>query len=217
MLGKVMHVLGVVGACALTIPIARTSSCISPPEMTRLSGPVIACVGPSADAGGKAEALDPRDALKELGSLLEQVKLVWTEGGGWSPEERAERRRELVTTYVRVFAPAVAFSGVQLGVSLGTFGTVLVLLQSSGRGYPDLLNLSQGVPLLDSALGKIDPSLGNGAIALLVVEVLAPLLIGISLAAAPSATQSLQQWLEARDLDADGINARIEKVLDDTQ
>ena len=45
-------------------------------------------------------------------------------------------------------------------------------------------------------------------------EALGPLLIGAAVGLAPAATGALQQRLEAADLDADGLNARIEGLLD---
>ena len=38
------------------------------------------------------EPIDPRKAVEEVGVLLEEVKLLWTEGSTWSPEERCRHR-----------------------------------------------------------------------------------------------------------------------------
>jgi hypothetical protein len=56
---------------------------------------------------------------------------------------------------------------------------------------------AQGIPPVASALEQIDPSLGNAAIALLIVELLGPALIAIALAAAPRASASLKEQLNA--------------------
>ena len=171
---------------------------------------------PHASAGSDDQPIDPRRALEEFGSLIEQVKELNSKWKGWSPDERAERRRAVVSTYVRVFAPAVAFSAVQLGLSLGAFAIILLGLTVSGRGYADVAALCEAVPFLASALEKLDPTLGNSAIALLAVELSAPALIGAALLAAPGATKSLEEQLASRGLDADGLNARIERLLGET-
>jgi len=162
------------------------------------------------------KALDPREAIKELGSLVEQVQELWRDGSSWSTEEKIDRRRQLVTTYVRVFAPAVAFSAVQLSLSFGVLAIILLALQLTNHGYADLEAWTQAIPPLHGAVEKLDPALGNGAIALLAVELLGPAIIAIALLAAPPATQALQQRLKAAGLDADGLNDRIEAVLEAT-
>ena len=138
------------------------------------------------------EVVDPRQAVQQLGSLLEQVKDVWTEGKSWSAEERVARRRQIVSTYVSVFAPAMAFSGVQLALSISAFLLALLGLSISGRGYADVVQLCGGIPVLQGMLEQLDPSWGNAAIALLAVEASAPLLLAAALAASPPATRALQ-------------------------
>ena len=87
----------------------------------------------------------------------------------------------------------------------------------SGRGYADVAGLLAGAPLLGDAVAKVDPSWGNIAVALAVVEVTAPvLLLPLSLIATPAATQALQTQLTELGLDADGLNKRIEEVLERT-
>lgn len=180
---------------------------LSPVKLPRL-GPPVACA-PTGE-------LDPKQALAELGGLVEQVKEVWTEGKSWSVEQRAERRRALVASYVRVFAPALAFSGVQLSLTLGAFVVALLSLSVSGRGYDDILGLADGLPPVRDALGSIDSSWGNAAIALLLVELAAPLLIPVAATLTPAATGKLRAQLGEWNLDEDGLNARIEAVLDRT-
>jgi len=69
---------------------------------------------------------------------------------------------------------------------------------------------------LQVLLDKLDESWGDAAIALLLIEISAPLLIAAALALSPAATTALQGKLLEMNLDADGLNARIEKVLADT-
>ena len=75
---------------------------------------------------------------------------------------------------------------------------------------------SGALPPLRSALEQLDPAWGNAAIALLAVELSAPLLIAATLAATPAATANLQAQLTEWNLDAEGLNARIEEVLEKT-
>ena len=160
--------------------------------------------------------IDPKEALAELGELVEQIKVLWTEGKTWDAETRTEKRRGIVSTYVRVFAPAMAFSGTQLGLTLGAFSLFLIVLGVTGLGFDALQEASAGVPLLGEALQKVDPAWGNAAIALVLVEVCAPVLIPLAAALTPKATEALSAKLVEWNLDADGLNARIEKVLQDT-
>lgn len=171
---------------------------------------------PAASVAPGDEPIDPRRALEEFGSLLGQVKELNSEWKNWTPDERSERRRAVVSTYVRVFAPAVAFSGVQLGISLAALALVLSGLNLSGRGYADVAALCEPVPFLRGALEKLDPTLGNAAIALLAVELSAPALIAAALLFAPAATRALEARLSTWNLDADGLNERIERILGET-
>lgn len=132
------------------------------------------------------------------------------------PVMARRRRRAIVESYVRVFAPALAFSATQLGLTLAAFFSILLALGISGRGFADVENLAAGLPLLPGLLDKVDPSWGNAAIALVLVEVLAPFLLPVAVAASPPVATALQAKLESWGLDADGLNARIEKVLEDT-
>lgn len=164
----------------------------------------------------KPVQLSPQNAMAEFGPLLEQVKLVWTEGSTWTVEEREQRRRDILEKYVQVFAPALAFSAAQLGLTISLFITVLLALNISGRGFNDLSDALSGLPLLGNLLDKVDPSWGNAAIALVIVEVSAPILIPIAVAVTPGIATSLNTQLEAWGLDAEGLNERIKKVLKDT-
>lgn len=172
---------------------------------------------PTSTAAPESETrrIDPKEALKEFEGLLEQVKAVWTEGKTWDAETRAERRRAIVDQYVRVFAPALAFSGTQLGLSLATYALALAAISASGAGA-ELLSAGAGLPLVGETLGKIDPTLGNAALALVPVELAAPVLIPAAAFLTPKATDALEGWLEEKGWNAEGLNARIEKVLKDT-
>ena len=201
-------------AISLHVTIALLS--FTAPHRCALRGRSRRLCAPTASVGPDDGPIDPRRALEEFGSLIEQVKELNSEWKNWTPEERSERRRTVVSTYVRVFAPAVAFSGVQLGISLGAFALILISLTLSGRGYTDVAALCEPVPFLRSALENLDPTLGNAAIALLAVELCAPALIASALLAAPAATRALEERLSTWNLDADGLNTRIERLLGET-
>ena len=212
-----MHVgllLAILPCCA-SLSVSPT---LRPIKQRTRSRELCACSPLSEPAEVKvpAEPINPKQALEELGELTKQIQVLWSEGKTWTPEQRVERRREIVGTYVRVFAPAMAFSGVQLLLTLGIFAVVLLGLNLSGRGYVDAVELLDGVPFLGDLLQKIEPSWGNAAIALAMVEVLAPVLIPLAALATPAATSSLQAKLTEWGLDADGLNKKIEDLLERT-
>jgi len=192
--------LVVAAACGLLLAPAPATRHLAPAPAARHSLPGLPrpCTPLRAGvvAASEEAPLDPRAALDEVGTLLEKVRELWTDGSSWSAEERAVRQRELVDQYFRVFVPAVAFSGVQLGLSLAAFGTLLAALNLSHRGYDDVARLAEAFAPLAPLVDAINPTLGNAAIALAGVELLAPLLIAASLAAAPAAAASLKARLE---------------------
>ena len=115
-----------------------------------------------------------------------------------------------MNSYVRVFAPALALSGVQLGLSFGSFALVLLVLNVSGLGYAQIVDLVADVPLIGGAVSSIDPSWGNAAISLAVVEVInVPLLLPLAATATPAATDALSAKLTEWGFDAEGLNARL--------
>ena len=179
--------------------------CTAPEEISNV---------PASDV--KAEPIDPRKAVEEMGLLMKQVQTMQAEGKTWTPEERTDRRRELVNTYVRVFAPALAFSGTQLALTFGAILFVYGALSVSGRGYNDALALSESFAPLHDAIEGIGPGYGNGAVGFVIVEALGPLLLPVALALTPPSTAALQKKLNSWGLDADGLNRRIEKVLKET-
>lgn len=158
------------------------------------------------------EKIDPKNAMKEFGNLMEMVKEIQTDGPSWSVEKRTEKRRFFVKAYVRVFAPAIAFSGVQLVLTTGAFVTYLLGLSISGIGYTSLQELTSTVPFVGDAISKIGPTFGNSAVALLLAELSAPLLIPIGAIFTPKATESLEGKLAEWGLDADGLNKKLEAL-----
>ena len=125
--------------------------------------PVLSLAEPEVEAAAEspvppAAPMDPRKAVEELGSLVKQIQELWTDGKNWDMEERARRRRAVVNSYVAVFAPAVAFSGVQLTLSIGGFLVFLIGLKISGRGYADIVELSGVLPPLQVGRQLLQPS-----------------------------------------------------------
>ena len=177
------------------------------------AGPLRCPVDPDRPAVSTKPPIDPQAAVAELGKLTGQIQVLWTEGKTWGPEQRATKRSEIVESYVRVFAPALAFSGAQLAISGAVLVAVLLALGVSGRGYADIASLGAGVPLLGDALAQVGPGWGNFAIALLFVELAAPATIPLALLITPAWTESLSGWLTEKGFDADGLNAKIAKAL----
>uniref|UniRef100_A0A7S2IHD4 Uncharacterized protein n=1 Tax=Haptolina brevifila TaxID=156173 RepID=A0A7S2IHD4_9EUKA len=171
---------------------------------------------PAEESTVPAEPIDPRKAVEEMGSLMKQIQTMNENRKNWSPDEMTMRRREVVNTYVRVFAPALAFSGTQLALTFVSIFIVYGALSVSGRGYNDVLALSEGIAPLHNAIEGIGPGYGNGAVGFVIVEALGPLLLPVALALTPRSTIALQEKLNSWDLDGDGLNIRIEKVLRET-
>ena len=78
------------------VPLAPPPSRFAP----RCCAPLDDGLDPSI-AAAVAAPIDPQQAVKELGGLLEQIKELWTEGSTWGAEERIERRRELFRDLAR--------------------------------------------------------------------------------------------------------------------
>ena len=171
------------------------------------------CGAARSTASSRQPAIDPR---KAVGSpAASSSRSCRGPRARRSADERVERRRELINTYVRVRAGArlLGHAGRHLARRLPHRAA---RLQLGGRGYADVYRLSGALPPLRSALEQLDPAWGNAAIALLAVELSAPLLIAATLAATPAATANLQAQLTEWNLDAEGLNARIEEVLEKT-
>jgi hypothetical protein len=130
-------------ALLVLLSASGAASLSAVPLIRPVATPVSAARLTRCAAAGDEEPLDPRKALEEVGDLLQQVKSLWTDGRSWSAAERDQRQRDLVTQYFRVFVPAVAFSAVQLSLSLGMFAISLAALNLSHRGYDDLSRLVQ--------------------------------------------------------------------------
>ena len=104
-----------------------------------------------------------------------------------------------------------------LPASSSTFVLVLLVLNASGLGYAQAVDLLDGVPFIGDALASIDKAWGNAAISLAVVEVInVPVLLPLAAVATPGATEALSAKLTEWGFDADGLNAKIEAVLEKT-
>ena len=142
------------GRAPLLSQRAPVLSLAEPDGEPAAASPVPAAASPVPPAA----PMDPRKAVEEMGSLVKQIQELWTDGKNWDVEERATRRRAVVSSYVAVFAPAMAFSGVQLTLSIGSFLIALLGLKISGRGYADIVELSSGIPPLQVGRQLLQPS-----------------------------------------------------------
>mmetsp|Transcript_9836 Transcript_9836/g.17912 ORF Transcript_9836/g.17912 Transcript_9836/m.17912 type:complete len:258 (-) Transcript_9836:150-923(-) len=156
---------------------------------------------------------DPRQALEQFGSLFSQVQAILTEGSSWDSDELEEKTRELVRSYVDVVVPGLGYAATSLAVYAASFAFVGVVLALSGRGYTDILAAVSGFEPLRDLLEKADPTWGNAAIALVIIELLSPAIIAVTLALTPKTMDSLRTNLDAWGWGEEGIDERVSEML----
>mmetsp|Transcript_15955 Transcript_15955/g.37027 ORF Transcript_15955/g.37027 Transcript_15955/m.37027 type:complete len:212 (-) Transcript_15955:280-915(-) len=156
---------------------------------------------------------DPREALKNFGELYSQLGAIIKDGKTWEREELEVRAQEFAQTYVNVLVPSFAYTGTQFSVFASAWLFSLAGLWASGKGYVDVVAAVGGFSPLRDLLSKVDESWGNAAIALLIVEILSPLLIAASLAATPRVVEALEAKLDEWDLSEKGVSRRVSNFL----
>ena len=157
---------------------------------------------------------DPRKALEQFGSLFSQVQAILTQGNSWDSDTLQAKTEEFVRTYVRVFVPGMGYAVTSWAVYLGTFGLLSISLSLSGRGYNDVLSAASAIqPLEDFLASNIDPTWGNMGISLVGLEVLSPLILGLTLALTPQTIRSLRSNLDNAGWGEDNINDRVAELL----
>ncbi|KAG8468213.1 hypothetical protein KFE25_013296 [Diacronema lutheri] len=131
--------------------------------------------------------------------------------------EGAARRMEIVELFQQVFVPALGFAFANVGVYLAVILCSFAALEVSGVGFEDvrawLLQATGGSPWIVSSVGRLDPKLGNLAIALFAAELAGPLIIAASLALSSSATDAIRSFLASRGLDPRGASEMLERTL----
>jgi len=130
------------------------------------------------------------------------------------PQEAAVIRRDLVESYTKFAVPAASFSIVSLSLFASTFALIYTFLGLSGRGYDDVIGLVSGIDFLKGLLEAVPSKYGNLGITLVLLEVCAPILAASTLALAPKAADALQSKLPEWGLDADGLNRRMDAIVE---
>jgi hypothetical protein len=189
---------------------------VEPPsdkQLEKSDDGINAVVPAEAEASSAYDDGDPRQALEQFGSLFSQVQAIFTEGSTWDSETLEEKTREFVRTYVSVFVPGIGYAATSLAVYVGSFAFVALGLALSGRGYDDVLAAVSGFQPLRELLEKADPSWGNTAIVLLLLEVLSPAILAISLALTPKTMDALRTNLDGWGWGEEGIDDRVAELL----
>lgn len=181
----------------------------SPDELGNTSA-----VAPAASTPPSAyDEGDPRQALEQFGSLFSQVKDIVTEGSSWDSDKLEDKTREFVRSYVGVVVPGLGYVATSVAVYASSFAFVGVALALSGRGYTDILTAVSGFEPLRDLLEKADPTWGNTAIALVILELLSPAIIAVTLALTPKTMDSLRTNLDGWGWGEEGINERVSEML----
>eukprot|EP00467_Chlorarachnion_reptans_P009465 CAMPEP_0114531250 /NCGR_PEP_ID=MMETSP0109-20121206/25947_1 /TAXON_ID=29199 /ORGANISM="Chlorarachnion reptans, Strain CCCM449" /LENGTH=243 /DNA_ID=CAMNT_0001714065 /DNA_START=945 /DNA_END=1676 /DNA_ORIENTATION=+ len=142
-----------------------------------------------------SEMADPQKLLSTVKQLSEKMNEFSTNSQAWTPAEKDAWRAEYSNLVDTVAIPALSFASANLIVSTAFFVAILTLLNKSGRGFEDVTSLIEGIPLfgenISRALAKnLDSGVGNGILALVLVDLLAPLVV----AAAAIITPLLSPW-----------------------
>ncbi|GAB5369625.1 hypothetical protein AAMO2058_001421400 [Amorphochlora amoebiformis] len=142
-----------------------------------------------AEKKASEKAVDPQKAVEALGEIAGKIQEYTDKSSTWTEEDRAQWKSEYETLVQTIAVPALSFTSANLLTSTGVFFAILSALKYSGKGFEDIVTLAGGLPLLgdplQNLLQNVDSSLGNVAIALLAVDILAPLTIPIAAGLTP--------------------------------
>lgn len=130
---------------------------------------------------------------------------------------RKAMQAEIIEMYVEFAVPAVSLALGTFVAFPGAFAVFFTALAVTGRGLPDVQALFASAPdfIADPAanlLDKVDPTLGNAAVAAILVELVSPLLFVSQLALKGKIEPWLRGKLEDWGLDAKGLLARLERI-----
>mmetsp|Transcript_28215 Transcript_28215/g.82878 ORF Transcript_28215/g.82878 Transcript_28215/m.82878 type:complete len:229 (+) Transcript_28215:3-689(+) len=171
-------------------------------------------------SSGTPQGVDPsefRDFSRAIKPLLDKVVDYRDTVESLDEDEKAARRAEIVELYQAVFVPASAFALANLGIYMVVIGLIFSALQLSGVGYEQaveaLLRATDSVPWVANTAGKLDPALGNLALALLGVELAGPVILAASAALTPAVATALRAWLATNGLDSQGASERLEEYI----
>mmetsp|Transcript_11659 Transcript_11659/g.30381 ORF Transcript_11659/g.30381 Transcript_11659/m.30381 type:complete len:215 (-) Transcript_11659:271-915(-) len=174
---------------------------------------------------GLTETSTPQNASQvseAISGLVSKIAEYRSQPAGLGEDALAEKRAEIIQLYQDVFVPACAFALANLGAYLIVVGGTLAALKVSGIGYAQGLDMLQSATSsapawVEGTLSKIDPQLGDLAIALAAAELAGPAIVAVTIASTPAVSRSLRERLAAAGLDAAGASQRLEKFLADTR
>lgn len=178
-----------------------------------LAAPSMAMV----DEGAVSAPQNASQVSEAMSGLMGKIAEYRSQSASLDEEERVAKRAEIIEMYQSVFVPACAFALANLGAYLVVVGVTLAGLKISGIGYAEAIELirskTDSAPWVESTLGKLDPQLGDLALALASAELAGPLIIAVTIAATPGTARALRARLAASGLDAAGASARLEEFL----
>jgi len=107
----------------------------------------------------------------------------------WDDQQMEMWQKEYSDLVQNVAVPTLAFATSNLVISTAIFFSILVSLDKTGRGFSDVQTILGAIPLLgqklQGALTNIDPKIGNGALSLVLVDLVAPLSIPLAVTLSP--------------------------------
>lgn len=132
-------------------------------------------------------------------------------------EQRKVMEGEIIDMYVEFAVPALSLALATLFAFPGAFFLFFAGLGATGRGLPDLQALFATFPeiIATPALNlfeKVDPTVGNAAVAAILVELASPLLLLLSAALKGKIEAYLTTKLPEWGFDADGLRERLERL-----
>lgn len=198
--------------------VGQASSLVVRPtarQLGRVRMPAARHATPDPLSEGERASFDVRNMTAAIEPLIQKIAEYRT--ASFDEEEAVARREEIIELYQRLFVPAAGFALANVGVYLAFILAAYGVLQLGEVGFDDasnwLLHATDNAPWVASTVGRLDPKLGNLAIALLAAELAAPLIVVASLALSSPATNSLRSFLNARGLDSRGASEKLERMI----
>lgn len=165
----------------------------------------------SADANPLAAVKGQADSMGKIMGKLGEYKACKDK------EQRKALESEIVDLYVAFAVPALALALSTLLAFPGAFLLFYASLAVTGRGLPDVEAFFAALPAAiatpaSELLAKVDPAIGNAAVAAILLELASPALLLLSAAIKGRIETALSARLPEWGFDADGIRARLERL-----
>eukprot|EP00471_Norrisiella_sphaerica_P007491 CAMPEP_0184491446 /NCGR_PEP_ID=MMETSP0113_2-20130426/20417_1 /TAXON_ID=91329 /ORGANISM="Norrisiella sphaerica, Strain BC52" /LENGTH=195 /DNA_ID=CAMNT_0026875817 /DNA_START=32 /DNA_END=615 /DNA_ORIENTATION=+ len=146
----------------------------------------------------KADKSPEKDVVKALSSIAEKLGEYSTNSASWDQEKMDAWKAEYSDLVQTVAIPTLSFATANLVISTVIFFIFLISFNKTGHGYEDVQNFAGNIPgignSLKGLLSKVDDKLGNGALSLAIVDILAPISIPLAVATTPI----LDKWYTER-------------------